>query len=322
MNRKFLKKMTLIGGILLLLMIISGQPALAKLDIEKEDQLIIFSVIVEFVNDDIVLHIDGQNFVDLKLPEEEQNPPTVTLNGEDCLVGDVVFLPENVHHVSATCGIALAPGDYLLYVYRGVGTKQEQVDQSDLTIGAVGPEGPQGEQGPSGAAISLGPVTETDPAGGEGGSSFGPLDCPTDMVGVGFRGRAGDDIDRTELFCATVNRSLFGVAVGSEVTGGYAEGPGGTSYGDVLMCPSNSALIGVRVRAGLAGPGFIIDQLGSRCRLFSTGEILNIGLVGLDYGSASIIDLDCPDHSVVTGFSGRQGLVLDQIQLRCRSTTN
>ncbi len=137
---------------------------------------------------------------------------------------------------------------------------------------------------------------------------------------MGFRGRAGDDIDRTEIRCRTlVGLGLFGPVLGPETSGGVVGGFGGTNYGGALSCPSGAALTGVRVRAGNVGFGFIVDQLGSRCTSF-LGETFNVGFVGLNESGAGITNLDCPAGAVVTGFQGRQGLLLDQIQLRCRST--
>jgi hypothetical protein len=170
-------------------------------------------------------------------------------------------------------------------------------------------------------SILLGPVTETPPAGGSGGSAFGPLDCASDAIAVGFRGRAGDDIDQTEVRCRTlVGLGLFGPMLGPEVSGGAVGGSGGNDYGSNLTCPSGSALTGVRIRADDPGIGaVVIDQMGSRCTGLSDGLVVDQGFVGLPgLPSAVITNLDCPAGSVVTGFRGRQGLILDQIQLRCR----
>lgn len=192
------------------------------------------------------------------------------------------------------------------------------VDIADCK-GPQGDPGPIGPEGPAGSSITLGPITETSAVGGLGGDAFGSFDCDSGAIAVGFRGRAGDDIDRTEIRCrGLLGLGLFGPVLDTEVSGGIVGGFGGDDYGSALMCPAGSALTGVRVRAGNVGFGFIIDQMGSRCTTFSDGLVFDQGFVGSQESTAEIINLDCPAGSVVTGFRGRQGLLLDQIQLRCR----
>jgi len=187
--------------------------------------------------------------------------------------------------------------------------------------GLQGPIGPEGPQGPPGPSIALGALSTTGTLGGSGGSPFGPLDCLSGSIAVGFKGRAGDDIDRTELWCRElVGLSLFGPVLGLETSGGaIGSSTGGEDYGTALLCPPQSALTGIRVRAGDVGFGFIVDQMGSRCTTFD-GTTLDVGFVGLQGSSGVIVNLDCPTGAVVTGFQGRQGLLLDQIALRCRQT--
>jgi hypothetical protein len=163
-------------------------------------------------------------------------------------------------------------------------------------------------------------LSTTEALGGPGGSAFGPLDCPSGSIGVGFIGRAGDDIDRTELRCRVLEGlSMFGPVFSTESSAGVVGGMGGADYGDTLMCPPQSALTGVRVRVGEVGFGIIVDQMGSRCTTFD-GLTMDVGLVGSQEAFGDLETLDCPPGAVVTGFEGRQGLLLDKIALRCRQT--
>ncbi len=92
----------------------------------------------------------------------------------------------------------------------------------------------------------LGSLVQSGSFGGTGGSAFGPIDCPTGSMAVGIRGRAGDDIDRTQLACR-LNTSFN---LGSPVFGGavftVSVGGGGSDWDETLTCPAGSVLTGIR----------------------------------------------------------------------------
>ncbi|MCU1384085.1 MAG: hypothetical protein JWL71_2782 [Acidobacteria bacterium] len=153
-----------------------------------------------------------------------------------------------------------------------------------------------------------GPVTVVGPAGGFGGNAFAPVDCPAGSVVVGFLGRAGDDIDRTELACAATP------ALTPTGTFFVAGGTGGQDYGAALTCGGGEAVTGVY--GGINGNGWI-DYLGVTCTTLSTGASHNTGTAGLNQGG-SPFTLSCPAGKIVTGVEGRQGALMDQISIRCQ----
>ncbi len=164
---------------------------------------------------------------------------------------------------------------------------------------------------PSAAAILavLAPaVTVVGPGGGPGGSAFATVDCPAGSVVVGLEGRAGDDIDATSILCAPTpalvpTSTLF-----------VADGGGGTSYGSALTCAAGEAVTGV---FGASRGGAQIDYMGVTCTNLSTSASHNTGTVGLSQ-DPSPFTLSCPAGTKVIGVEGRQGLVLDQISIRCQ----
>lgn len=142
MNTKLIKKTTLTGGILLLFMLISGQPALeAKSDGQPlGGHLTITEVQVDC--EDGTITIFGVDF------DFGPGPLEVTLGdfiGPLSIVGTPTA---NEIIVNAPYNLCDQPRDYLLTVSTGKG--QSQGDEYDLTIGAVGPQGERGPQGPVG----------------------------------------------------------------------------------------------------------------------------------------------------------------------------
>ena len=123
MNGKFSKKMLLIGGILLLSMLIFGQPVLALKD---EDKPRIFSITCDMETEQIL--IEGKDFL------VEDFVPIVALGGEPL---------EVYSHTSISIVASLPPsllaGDYRLSFQ--FGSSESQIDYYDLTCGAVGPVG-------------------------------------------------------------------------------------------------------------------------------------------------------------------------------------
>ena len=201
------------------------------------------------------------------------------------------------------------------------GAKGDKGDQGDTGAkGDKGDQGDTGDQGPPGSAFELGPVTLTGTAGGSGGSSSFSLSCPDGSIAVGLVGRAGDDIDRTQVLCRQLNGlGLFGPLLGPTTKTSAVGGTGGDDYGTTLTCPAGSAMTGVHGREGDVGFGFIVDQLGVVCTPFNGGASSNLGPVGsIESSSGTSFTLSCPDGMVATGIQGGQGAVMDRIQVQCR----
>ena len=155
-------------------------------------------------------------------------------------------------------------------------------------------------------------------AGGGGGSPWS-LDCPTGHVAIGLRGNAGDDIDATELVCAVVTDVTGGYPdLGAQISAGFSPdgGGGGSNYGNALMCAAGEVLVGLQVRAGNAGFGVIVDQLGVRCQS-AASAFSSSGLQGVDGSGAPLLILQCPADTFVLGLTGRSGLVMDQVGIAC-----
>ena len=130
-------------------------------------------------------------------------------------------------------------------------------------------------------------------------------------------GRAGDNIDRTQIKCQ--NLDSVGVSgptnVGAVSFSPAIGGLGGSDYGSTLTCPPSSALTGLQLRLTN-----IVDQLGVVCTDFRSGNEIFSNLVANQGTVAELSTIRCPGSTTVTGFQGRQGALLDQIQLLCRSS--
>ena len=78
--------------------------------------------------------------------------------------------------------------------------------------------------------VSAGPE-QIGPVGGSGGSPFS-ISCAPNTVALALRGRAGDDIDRTELWCSALppqEGAVFAGGVGGDT---------GADYDNTLTCPA------------------------------------------------------------------------------------
>jgi len=153
-------------------------------------------------------------------------------------------------------------------------------------------------------------VVVVGPAGSNGGNAFAPVDCPTGSVVIGLAGRAGDDIDQTRIVCApkpalTPPTTLF-----------VAGGNGGTDYGGALTCAAGEAVSGVFGATRGSSSGWI-DYLGVTCTNLVTQGSYNTGTVGSAQAPV-FFALSCPAGKQVIGVEGRQGLLLDQISIRCK----
>jgi len=151
-------------------------------------------------------------------------------------------------------------------------------------------------------------VVTVGPAGGNGGSAFAAVDCPAGSVVIGLAGRAGDDIDQTQIVCAPKP------ALAPPSTLFVAGGNGGSDYGGALTCGAGDAVTGV---FGATRGGAQIDYLGVTCTNPATQNTYNTGTVGLSQAPIPFA-LSCPAGKQVIGVEGRQGLLLDQISIRCK----
>ena len=147
------------------------------------------------------------------------------------------------------------------------------------------------------------------PVGGPGGSPFS-ISCAPDSHALALRGRAGDDIDRTELWC---NAPLEGM-----VFAGGVGGDTGADYDNTLTCPANTTMTGLHGRAGIVlFGGNIVDTLGVRCT-DRTGEVFTSQAVGNPAPAAEPFSLSCPAGKSVVGIFGGQGSLLDRIGIFCK----
>jgi hypothetical protein len=111
---------------------------------------------------------------------------------------------------------------------------------------------------------------------------------------------------------------VFGPNLGAVSYSPAIGGSGGDDYGSALACPVGSALTGLQLRVGFVGFGTVVDQMGVVCTNFRSGHDHVSGLVGNRESGAGVTIMKCPASTVATGFKGRQGLLLDQIQLLCK----
>ena len=192
---------------------------------------------------------------------------------------------------------------------------------NDSNYGETTPGAGDANTGSFSVTVVLGPppptLTVVGPAGGTGGSLFGPFNCAAGQMATALRGSAGDDIDYTELWCSPVS----GVSVGAaSYSGGVGNPSGGTNYGSGLTCGAGEVMTGAW---GLAGrPAWsatanIIDTLGVTCMNLATGMTRSLGTVGNPSFGTSFT-LSCPAGTQVVGIEGRQGGLMDAIAIRCQ----
>ena len=133
-------------------------------------------------------------------------------------------------------------------------------------------------------------------------------------MATALRGRAGDDIDRTEFWCSPVQA---GPSLGAASLVGAVGGFGGNDYGAALTCPVGYAMTGIH---GLAGTvvwgGNVVDTLGVRCTNVVTGAVYTSGTVG-NATPANPFSINCNPGQEVVGISGGQGGLLDRIGIYC-----
>ena len=160
------------------------------------------------------------------------------------------------------------------------------------------------------------PPTFVGPAGGGGGTPF-TIMCPSGSVAAALRGRAGEEIDRTELMCSPV---LAGPALGAAASAGAVGGFGGTDYGATLTCPAGYAMTGIHGRAGIVRwGGNVVDTLGVTCTNIASGAVFTSAAVGDSWGTG-LFGLNCPAGQEVVGIAGGQGGLLDRIGVYCSNS--
>jgi hypothetical protein len=102
----------------------------------------------------------------------------------------------------------------------------------------------------------------------------------------------------------------------SRLTTSYSgERGGGGGFPFNLSCTDGQVLVGVNARAGL-----VVDRLQGLCRPVTaqgawTGSESGTGSAGGGGGNA--VTRRCPQNYAVSGFSGRQGAVLDRVSFEC-----
>ena len=163
--------------------------------------------------------------------------------------------------------------------------------------------------------VPAGPVTVVGPVGGTGGSPFGPFDCAAGSMITSLRGRAGADIDRTEVWCSPVS----GITVLTpETLAGAVGGFGGIDYGSKLSCPAGSVVTGLQGQAGfVVWGGNVVDTLGVICTDLAIGGVYTSPTVGNATPTPGY-SISCPVGQHGIGIEGGQGALLDRIALRCQ----
>jgi hypothetical protein len=186
--------------------------------------------------------------------------------------------------------------------------------------GAQGPTGPQGPPGPAGGGLTftLGPAVASNTVGGNGGNAFGLVACPANQLAVGVVVRAGNDMDAFGLKCAPVTGVGVGFGGVSATTGAVTDtalagNAGGGARSD-LLCPAGFAVTGVF--GTFTGS---INALAAHCmRIGGSDGSTDTGFGGTPRAGGTQFDGRCPAGTAATGFSGRAGLLVDQLTLRCQ----
>jgi hypothetical protein len=230
---------------------------------------------------------------------------------------------QGIQGIQGIQGVKGDKGDQGIQGVKGVPGAQGPQGLQGLT-GAPGPQGvqgPQGSAGPQGPAgsglqFSLGPAVFSNTVGGSGGSGFGLVGCPGGQLAVGVIVRAGNDMDAFGLKCAPV------VGVGFRMGGftattdgvtdtGLAGNPNGGNRAD-LMCPAGFAVTGIF--GTFTGS---INALAAHCTRIGGGAATDTAAGGTFRGAPNYDGL-CPAGTAATGFTGRAGMLVDQLTLRCQ----
>lgn len=163
-----------------------------------------------------------------------------------------------------------------------------------------------------GHAVGYYPPIGPDDSGVDGAADSG-IDAPADS---GIDAAADSDVDAAPDAVADAAPATFSIT-GSSATTVQGNSSGGTAYPDA--CPSGQALIGLDVTYSGS-----MQQIGAVCAPVilpaGTGPVTTgaenpltlEGVAGSTQGS-----LRCPANSVVVGFGGNSGLLIDSLSLVC-----
>ena len=216
-----------------------------------------------------------------------------------------------------------------------------------LTVGDTGPKGDKGDTGPIGPTGPMGPIgppgahrtdrtyrthgtgrprthlhfgnpANSNTVGGNGGQTFGLVNCQPNTLAVGVMVRAGNDMDAFALKCAPITETTFTLAGGVGATTGVVQDtfPQGNPAGGTrvdLLCPAGFAVTGVF--GTFTGS---INALAAHCTRLGGGGTSDTDFGGTPRADGTKYDALCPAGKVATGFMGRSGDLVDQLTLRCQ----
>ncbi len=146
-----------------------------------------------------------------------------------------------------------------------------------------------------------GPAT-LGPVGGTGGSAFGPYSCSPTAYATGFK------VDGTHFYALTSAQLLCSDSVDTPAFGGSVP------PNQAVSCNAGDRMIGFLGYTGNGAGALTLSGVGARCQnpsqtIYSTGTAPT--------GGSSFGPLECQAGQVVVGAKGRQGAVLDQLELIC-----
>jgi hypothetical protein len=179
METKRLKRIVLLFGVALLLIVMVFPSAFAATKGTNPAQLKIYSVDATTTLSSNIIYIEGINFTKAK------GAPVVTIDNKLMkLVGTATDTTIAAEYIAPH---APQPGDYLLTVTTGSGATD--YDEYNLTIGAAGSQGPAGPQGPIGLTGPQGPAGPQGAPGPQG--SAGSIGLKGDTGAQGIQGVQG-----------------------------------------------------------------------------------------------------------------------------------
>ncbi len=155
------------------------------------------------------------------------------------------------------------------------------------------------------------PPTVIGPLGGTGGSAFGPYFCPGGTTAVGFR-VATNDTPVNDPW-GGINYALTTAEVLCSDGSSTAKFGGTTIPNTALSCAPGDRMVGMV--GSLSGCGRV-GGVAPRCQSPLGGAITE-PWAARPSGFSNAGPFDCPAGLVVKAVQGRQGAVVDQIQLVC-----
>lgn len=222
-------------------------------------------------------------------------------------------LPDHGGAISGTAGSTSCPANQVMVGFTG--RSGLLVDQLALRCAPVKATG----TGPYTA--TFGAITTATPAGGTGGAAGANVDCPAGQVASIVHMSNGDGVDSFRVQCRKLN--VFGVTRGATTnTALVGNAGGGASFVDV--CPDGQIFSGLDVQVS----SYIV-RAAVRCRslspldLFGPWSILQSpGTVMAMHGAltGTAATGECALGTMATGFTGRAGLLVDNVQLACAAS--